>query len=92
MCAADTFTLPSAALYHAILLKSKQSKVSYSFGPPFGGTCPAGSEFFELSKQNLHTVNVIGTSSWFLELISSTWLSSRVREEFLFECMVHLYK
>lgn len=55
-------------------------------------TFTAGSEFFGLSKQLSHTVNSIGTESPFLELISSTWLSSQVCEEFLFECMVHLYK
>lgn len=57
-----------------------------------GRTCPAGSEFFGLSRQRSHAVDLIGTNLPFLELISSTWLSSRVREEFLFECMLHLYK
>jgi len=55
-------------------------------------TCPAGSEFFGLSQQHSHTVDSIGTNSPFLELISSTWLSSPVCEEFLFECTLHLYK
>lgn len=61
-------------------------------GLPLGGTCPVGHEVFRLPKQRPHGADSIGTGSRFLELIGSAWLSSPVREEFLFECTVHLYK
>lgn len=72
-------------------LKRRWSKVPASL-VSLRRTCPAGFEFFGLSKQLSHAVNSIGTNSPFPELISSTWLSNQVCEGFLFECMVHLYK